>query len=60
LNFDRRLFVPTLGLGRAEERIITKLRRDLNGEYDVVPVNARASLLKSGGVHCVFGIIRTL
>jgi agmatine/peptidylarginine deiminase len=58
LAFDRRLFVPILGLGEVEQQIISKLRNDLHGRYDVVPVNARASLLKHGGVHCVFGIIR--
>ena len=58
LAFDRTLFVPTLGLGQVEENFISKLRSDLNGAYDIVPVNARTSLINNGGVHCVFGIIR--
>jgi hypothetical protein len=58
LVFDRRLFVPTLGLGEVEENFIAKLRSDLHGAYDIVPVDARASLINNGGVHCVFGIIR--
>lgn len=58
LVFDRRLFVPTLGLGQVEENFIAKLRSDLNGAYDIVPVDARTSLINNGGVHCVFGIIR--
>ena len=58
LVFDRRLFVPTLGLGQVEEDFIAKLRSDLNGAYDIVPVEARTSLINNGGVHCVFGIVR--
>lgn len=58
LVFDRRLFVPTFGLGQVEEDFIAKLRSDLNGAYDIVPVEARTSLINNGGVHCVFGIIR--
>ena len=26
--------------------------------YDIVPVDARTSLINNGGVHCVFGILR--
>jgi hypothetical protein len=58
LIFDRRLFVPTFGLGEVEETFIEKLRTDLNGAYDIVPVDARTSLINNGGVHCVFGIVR--
>ncbi len=58
LVFDRRLFVPTFGLGQVEDDFIAKLRSDLNGAYDIVPVEARTSLINNGGVHCVFGIIR--
>jgi hypothetical protein len=58
LVFDRRLFVPELGLGQVEERYYSKLRNDLRGEYEVIPVYARSSLLLNGGVHCVFGITR--
>ena len=56
--FDHSLFVPTLGLGQVEENFISKLRSDLNGAYDIVPVEARTSLINNGGVHCVFGIVR--
>lgn len=58
LVFDRRLFVPTFGLGQVEENFIDKLRSDLHGAYDIVPVEARTSLINNGGVHCVFGIVR--
>ena len=32
--------------------------QDLFGAYDIVPVDARTSLINNGGVHCVFGIVR--
>ena len=58
LLFDRRLFVPSLGLGGYEERLFAKLKNDLGGRYEILPVNARTVLSMDGGVHCVFGIIR--
>jgi hypothetical protein len=58
LLFDRRLFVPSLGLGGYEERLFAKLKNDLGGRYEILPVNARTALALDGGVHCVFGIIR--
>jgi hypothetical protein len=58
LLFDHRLFVPSLGLGGYEERLFAKLKNDLGGRYEILPVNARTVLAIDGGVHCVFGIIR--
>lgn len=58
LLFDRRLFVPSLGLGGYEERLFAKLKNDLGGRYEILPVNARTALSMDGGVHCVFGILR--
>ncbi len=60
LLFDRRLFVPSLGLGGYEERLFAKLKNDLGGRYEILPVNARTVLSMDGGVHCVFGIIREI
>jgi hypothetical protein len=60
LLFDRRLFVPALGLGGYEERLFAKLKNDLGGRYEILPVNARTVLSMDGGVHCVFGIIREI
>lgn len=60
LLFDRRLFMPSLGLGGYEERLFAKLKNDLGGRYEILPVNARTALSMDGGVHCVFGIIREI
>ena len=57
LLFDKTLFVPAAGLGKAEEKIFREMRKKLP-EYEVVPVYARFGLINNGGVHCVFGIIR--
>lgn len=60
LLFDRRLFLPSLGLGGYEDRLFAKLKNDLGGRYEILPVNARTVLSMDGGVHCVFGIIRNV
>lgn len=60
LLFDRRLFMPALGLGGYEDRLFAKLKNDLGGRYEILPVNARTVLSMDGGVHCVFGIIREI
>lgn len=60
LLFDHRLFMPTLGLGRYEERVAAQLRSDLGGQYDIIPVDARRSLTLNGGLHCIFGILREI
>lgn len=53
-----RLFMPTLGLGRFEERMFTQLTSELSGQYEIIPVDARRVLMLNGGLHCVFGILR--
>ena len=58
LLIDQKLFVPTLGLRRFEERTFSQLRRDLQGRYQVIPVDARTVLTRGGGVHRAFGIFR--
>ncbi len=58
LLIDRKLFLPMLGLRRFEERTFSQLRRDLEGRYQVIPVDARTVLTRGGGVHRAFGIFR--
>jgi hypothetical protein len=58
LLFDRRFFMPSLGLGRFEERLVATLRDDLAGRYEIIPIDARRVLAMNGGLHCVFGITR--
>ena len=58
LLIDQKLFMPTLGLRRFEERTFSQLRRDLEGRYQVIPVDARTALTRRGGIHRVFGIFR--
>jgi hypothetical protein len=58
LLFERTLFVPAAGLGKAEEKIFRDMRKKLPEGYELVPVYARFGLINNGGVHCVFGIIR--
>lgn len=53
-----RLFMPTLGLGRFEERMFARLANELSGRYEIIPVDARRVLMLNGGLHCVFGILR--
>jgi hypothetical protein len=60
LRVGKTLFVPALGLAAFEEPIFADLRRKLGGDYEVIPIAARASLLINGGVHCVFGIVPAL
>ncbi len=59
LAFERTLFVPRFGLGAYEDALLERFSRKLGGRYRVVPVDARASLVSNGGVHCVFGIVRS-
>jgi hypothetical protein len=58
LLFDRRYFMPSLGLGRFEERLVANLRDELKGRYEIIPVEAHRVLAMNGGLHCVFGITR--
>lgn len=58
LLIDKKLFLPTLGLRRYEERTFSQLRRDLQGRYQVIPVDARTALTRGGGVHRAFAIFR--
>lgn len=60
LLFDRRYFMPSLGLGRFEERLVANLRDDLGGRYEIIPVDAHRVLAMNGGLHCVFGITREI
>jgi hypothetical protein len=57
LVWDRRIFVPAMGLGDYEERLFQSLGEQLSG-YEIVPVPARYALLHNGGIHCVFAIVR--
>ncbi len=58
LLIDQKLFLPTLGLRRFEERTFSQLRRDLQGRYQVIPVDARTALTRGGGLRRVLGIFR--
>jgi len=58
LLVEQRLFVPLLGLGEYEERVLAQLRLRLTRDYEVIGVPARSGLVHNGGVHCVFGIVR--
>lgn len=58
LVFDNTLFVPTMGLGKAEEKILASLRKKIGTGYKVIPVPARFAILRNGGVHCVTGAFR--
>ena len=58
LLLDKKLFLPTLGLRRYEERVFSQLRRDLLGRYQVIPVDARTALTRRGGVRRAFAIFR--
>jgi agmatine/peptidylarginine deiminase len=60
LLVGRRLFMPTLGLGRFEERMFAQLTSELSGQYEIIPVDARRVLMLNGGLHCVFGILRQI
>ncbi|MEZ5367097.1 MAG: hypothetical protein R2748_33365 [Bryobacterales bacterium] len=53
-----RIFMPALGLGRLETEMFADIQQQLGPDYQVIPVNAWASVLSNGGVHCVFGIVR--
>jgi hypothetical protein len=57
LVLDDKIFMPALGLGEYEGRVFAELAEKLSG-YDVIPVRARYALLRNGGVHCVFGLVR--
>jgi hypothetical protein len=58
LAVGRQLFIPTFELGAAEANLLADFKKRLDGDYEVVPVPARLSLLDNGGVHCVFGVVR--
>lgn len=58
LVWGDRIFVPALGLGDYEERLFRDLAKKLASAYEIVPVPARHALLRNGGVHCVFGLVR--
>lgn len=58
LLIDKKLFLPTLGLRRYEERTFSQLRRDLEGRYQVIPVDARTALTRRGGVRRAFAVFR--
>jgi hypothetical protein len=58
LVVDEDVFVPTLGLGNVEARMIADIQQRLPDRYRVVPVYARYMLLQSGGVHCTVAIVR--
>jgi hypothetical protein len=60
LLVGRRLFMPTLGLGRFEERMFAQLTSELSGQYEIIPVDARRVLMLNGGLHCMFGILRQI
>ena len=60
LAHERKLFVPTFGLGNFEAQLLAKLQKKLSPEYEVIPIYARSTLLLNGGIHCVFGITRGL
>ncbi|MCB9383635.1 MAG: hypothetical protein H6509_03400 [Bryobacterales bacterium] len=53
-----RIFMPALGLGRLETEMFADIQQKLGADYQVIPVNAWASVLGNGGVHCVFGVVR--
>jgi hypothetical protein len=52
------LFVPEFGLGAPEKKVFEKLEEELSGNYRVVPVYARYSMLRNGGTHCALGMVR--
>jgi hypothetical protein len=58
LVLDRQIFMPALGLGAYEDALFRNLEEQVGAGYEVVPVRARYALLRNGGVHCVFGLIR--
>jgi len=59
LTVGDQLFLPHFGLGEAEDRFFEELARELRPNYSIVPVFARDILIKSGGLHCLAGIIRS-
>lgn len=58
LAVGAKLFVPRFGLGEAEDHLLARLASDLPG-FTVVPVYSRDLLTMNGGLHCLFGIVRT-
>ena len=58
LAIDDRIFLPSLGLGEAEQAIAAELSTTLGSAFRVELVDARAALASNGGVHCVFATIR--
>jgi agmatine/peptidylarginine deiminase len=59
LLVDKTLFVPTFGLGKAEDDIVAKLAKQLPEGHTLHPVYSRHALMYNGGVHCSFGIFRS-
>jgi hypothetical protein len=58
LVLDKQVFVPAFGLGSYEQELFRKLAAQLGPTYEVIPTPARYALLRNGGVHCVFGLVR--
>jgi hypothetical protein len=57
LIVDHDVFVPTLGLGEVEDRMLTDFGSSLPAPFRVVPIYARRMLVFNGGIHCIAGII---
>jgi agmatine/peptidylarginine deiminase len=56
---DNQLFLPIMGLGQSEDRLVNILRTTVPEEIEVIPVFAQYSLGLNGGTHCVTGILRS-
>jgi len=52
------LFLPSLGLGRVEEKWVQQLQRQLPKGIQASYVPARFSLMQNGGIHCMIAFGR--
>ncbi|UCF36491.1 MAG: agmatine deiminase family protein [Acidobacteriota bacterium] len=59
LLIDKMLFIPRFGLGSAEDEMFERVQAQLPDGYQLIPVYARRTLLFNGGIHCLFGIVRS-
>jgi len=59
LAVDHQVALPALGLGDVETAIAQGLAESLGSPFEVSLVDAKSALASNGGVHCVFGVIRT-
>ena len=58
LVVDKQVFVPRFGLGEVEDRLLRETAARLPTGYTLVPIDAQQVLIRSGGLHCLAGLVR--